>query len=315
MKVRLYGFEIEATGHSVSVDSLLSQFENNSGVPDTSKSIERRIYVNGKSNSDYYVGLVVTVKDQKKFCKLENDHGHIKITVENLRGNNKLMEFNFFAINKSNGIGIYQHYYQSCGVNVFGSYLNKAHNEIRDSLIDEEIFAHKSSNNGNISNKALKAIKRKHGGILRFSPLVRKDSLSKILEEYKAIKAFEFEYSTLVPDIKQGMPLSKFVKKKREKVTFSSIWSLSELTQGIVDTIKQIKPKSGRVHVVNSFDEDTTLKIFDIPDNFGEEEYDDVAQKLHNLDVFDFASHIIIDELIETCQSDEYNHIFEAVLK
>lgn len=312
MKVRLYGFEIETTGKSVGIDDLLSHFEANSGKSNTTKEIERRIYLDRKSHANYYLGLVITVKDQKRFCRLENDHGNIKIAVENLKGKDKLMEFNFFAINKHNGIGIYQHYFQSCGINVFGSYLHQCHNSMRDSLIETDIKTHMSMNSGKISDKEEKTIKRKHSGLFKFSPLVRKEALAKILEEYKAIKAFEFEYSTLGVEQKQGTPLSKFVKKKREKLTFSSTWSLAELAAGIVESISLIKPKNGRVHVVNSFDEDLALKIFDIPDNFGEEEYDDVALKLHNLDVYGFANHKVISELVETCQSDDYSYIFEA---
>jgi hypothetical protein len=312
MKVRNYGFEIETTNSTVGVDDLLSQLEKSSGYADTSTGIERRIYLDSKAHADYYIGLVVTVKDQKMFCKLENDHGHIKITVENLKGKDKLMEFNFFAINKKNGIGIYQHYYQSCGLNVFGKYLRQRHNSIRDKLIDDKTNELKSANGGKISEKEIKAIKAKHSGVFKFSPLLRKETLAKMLKAFKTIKAFEFEYATLEVEQKYATPLSKYVKKKREKLSFSPNWSLTELATGIVETIKMINPKNGRVHVVNEYDEDIAVKIFEMPDNFGEEEYDDVAFKLNDLDVYDFAKHEVSTELINICKSEKYNHIFEA---
>ncbi len=314
MKVRLYGFEIESTSSTVSIDDLLANLHSSSGTPDTSRGIERRIYLDSKSHKDYHLGLVVTVKDQKRFCRLENDHGNIKITVENLKGKDKLMEFNFFAINKKNGIGIYQHYFQSCGVNVFGGYLSSRHKDLREKNIEDEIKKEKSSNGGKLSESKEKKIRRKHAGRLKFSPLVRKESLKSILDEYKRIKAFEYEYSALDVDSKPGVPLGKYVKKKREKLTFARDWSVKELAAGIAKTIDLINPKNGRVHVVDMFDEDLSLKIFDIPDHFGEEEYDDVALKLHNLDVYDFAKHKVASEIVAICKSDDYKHIFEANL-
>ncbi len=315
MKVRLYGFEIESTSSSVSIDDLLENLHLSSGQPDTSRGIERRIYLDGKSSKDYYLGLVVTVKDQKRFCRLESGNGNIKITVENLKGKDKLMEFNFFAINKKNGIGIYQHYFQSCGVSVFGSYLSCRHKDLREKLIEDDIKKEKSLNGGELSESKEKEIRKKHKGILKFSPLVRKETLQTILDEYKRIKAFEYEYSTLDVDSQPGVPLGKYIKKKREKLTFARHWSVKELATGIVNTINLINPKNGRVHVVDMFDEDLSIKIFSIPDYFGEEEYDDVALKLHNLDVYDFAKHKVANELIAICKSDEYKHIFEARLR
>jgi hypothetical protein len=315
MKVRLYGFEIESKCSTVSLEDLFFELNKYSGLSDTSRGLERRIYLDSGSDTDYHLGLVVTVKDQKRFCRLENDHGNLKITVENLKGRDKLMEFNFFAINKKNGIGIYQHYHQSCGVNIFGSYLITRHRKIREKRIIEDIKNEKSANNGEISPSMEKRIKRKHKGGLKFSQLIQPESLEQLLKNYKKIKAFEYEYSTLVPDKRIGIPLGKYVKKIREKLTFERNWSVSELSAGITKTIDLIKPKSGRVHVVDYSDEDMSLKIFDMPDNFGEEEYDDVAIKLNNLDIYDFGKNKVSLELIEVCRSDEYKHIFEANIR
>lgn len=314
MKVRLYGFEVESTGTSVTLDELFDNLQVRSGRPDTSRGIERRIYLDNKSNKNYHLGLVVTVKDQKRFCRLESNKGNTKITVENLKGKDKLMEFNFFVVNKKNGLGIYQHYFQSCGVNVFGGYLSSRHKEMRQKNISDEIKHEKSSGNGEITESKEKNIKRKHSGKLKFSPLIRKESLEKILNEYKKIKAFEYEYSTLEATQQAGTPLGKYVKKRREKLSFERVWSVKELTKGISETINLINPKNGRIHAVDMHDEEISLKIFDIPDNFGEEDYDEVALKLHNLDMNNFTTNKVSKELVDICQSDDYSHIFEANL-
>jgi len=314
MKVRMYGFEIESESPSVSIGELMSYFASNSGTPDQSRSIERRIFLDESTNKNYYIGLVVTVKDQKRFCRLENKKGHIKITVENLTGDSKLMEFNFFVLNKKNGIGLYQHYYQSCALNVFGEYLISHHRMLREKFTNEEIEA-QVNKKGALSADEEKTIRRKYRGRLRFSQLVRKDSLEKILKEYKALKAFEYEISALDADVREGVPLSRYVSKLREKLTFSRGWSVSDLASAISGAVQKLNPKSGRVYALNELGEDVSLRIFDIPDNFGEEDFDDVAAKLHNLDLEAIGSNEVASGLVAACQSDNLKHIFEANLK
>src|SRR5690606_297779 len=104
MFVRSYGFSIEAGHNRVTVADVFSLMASQNGQPDTSKSNERRFYVDDTSDADFVRGLVVTVKDQKAFCELVNDSGSFVIKVNNLTGDNKLMEFNFFVVNKKNGL-------------------------------------------------------------------------------------------------------------------------------------------------------------------------------------------------------------------
>lgn len=166
-----------------------------------------------------------------------------------------------------------------------------------------------------MSTSGERLIRKKYHGRLRFSQLVRKDSLEKILKECKALKAFEYEISALDVNIRAGIPLSKYVKKLREKLTFSQDWSVPVLASAIAGAVKHLNPRSGRVYALNEFNEDISLRIFDIPDNFGEEDFDDVALKLHNLDLNAFGSHKVANELVSLCQSDDLKHIFEANLK
>ena len=222
------------------------------------------------------------------------------------------MEFNFFAINKSNGIGIYQHYHQSCGTNVFGGYLRARFNRLRENKIALEVAEKEKKTGKDISKSDLRKIKRQFSGNLKFSILVRQENLEEILSEYSRIKAFEYEYSVLTSEHKRGMPLAKYVTKKREKLTFVPESPVAALAVGIVKAIKNLAPKSGRVYALDAFSEDISLNVLNIPDSFGEEEYDDIAGKLHNLDVYDFAKHSVCKDLVKICRSEEYRHIFEA---
>ena len=314
MKVKLYGFEVESSSSSITIDALMASMEKKSGLPDNSRNIERRIFIDCSSHAEYHSGLVVTVKDQKRFCRLEGSGGQIKIAVENLKGDDKLMEFNFFVLNKKNGIGLYQHYHNSCGLNIFGAYLSSEFTNLRQSLIDVESEALELAN-GSISESQKKEIRRKFKSKLIFSQLVRKESLEKILGEYKKLKAFEYEFSAIDSKVREGIPLSNYAKKIREKLTFASGWGVPILSSAISEAIDKIKPSTGRIYATNQEGDDVSIRVFNIPDNFGEEDFDDVALKLNNLDLQTFSSHKVSLDLIAVCKSKDYRHIFEANVK
>ncbi|MCL6272245.1 hypothetical protein M3P05_20195 [Sansalvadorimonas sp. 2012CJ34-2] len=314
MDVKYLGFSLETTTDTVSVEDLMSEVCEISGETNNLKPIERRIYLNDEDDK-YYKGLVITVKDQKKFCKLTSSSDGFKIEVENLKGENKLMDFNFFVINKENNIGLYQHYFQSCSLMVFGEYLKHSYRTIRDGKIAQEIKNEKTKNQGTISPSAEKRIRRKFKSKLEFQALYRKEDIEVILKEFKKIKAFEYEYATLTPDVMDATPLSSYVSKKKEKLTFATSHSADTLATAISGAVDKFAPKRGKVLVEDAEGIDSAIQIFNMPDCFGLEDYDEVAYKLNSLDVSEFQNADYIKELIEICESDDYEHIFQAEIR
>ncbi|MGM0985404.1 MAG: hypothetical protein ACQEXI_00240 [Pseudomonadota bacterium] len=306
MKVRTYGFDVYTENLRVGIPELMQHLQERSGEEDNSKNVERRIYVDCNAYPDFYVGLIVTVKDHKNFCKLEESDEGVTVTVESLTGDDKLMEFNFFVLNKKNGIGLYQHYHQSCAVRVFGAYLVSRHARLRRRLKAEAL------DYDALSAAEQRDISREFSPKLEFSQLVTKETLREMLERYKEIRSFEFAYTYLRPKKKRGRPLEKRVAKKREKLYFRNPEHKMDLAKEIGEFVKSKKPLSGNVNAVDHSGEAKVLKIFDMPDTFSEEEYDDVAIKLNNLRLHDFAGHKVMKELISICRSDEFRHIFEA---
>lgn len=306
MKVRTYGFDVNTKNSRVDTSTLMNHLQHRSGEEDTSKGVERRIYVNCDTYSNFYVGLVVTVKDHKNFCKLEESPEGVTVTVESLTGDDKLMEFNFFVLNKENGIGVYQHYHQSCAVRQFGAYLVSRHAKLRKSLKAEEL------SDETLTSSQRREVSKDFSPKLEFSQLITQETLREMLEKYKEIRSFEFAYTYLRPKKKKGRPLEKRVSKKREKLYFRNPEYKKDLAREIGDFVKRKNPLSGNVNAIDHSGEAKVIKIFDMPDTFSEEEYDDVAIKLNNLKLNDFAKHRVVDELIGICTSEEYRHIFEA---
>jgi len=313
MEVRTYGISISTKSKHVSVENLFSKLSGDSKVTDVGKNNERRFYVD-HSDQDYYKGLVVTVKDQKTFCKLqEANNGEITIEVENLNEendkNNRLMEFNFFILNKSNGFGLYQHYHNSCGVSVFGNYLKSFHKEIRDDLANQAIESYEKEH-GSISVEQKQEIKKSYRNSLSCTLLTRPDDLEKILEDLHEIGAFDYEYTTVEAIARKGEPVSSFVKKRSEKVSFIDTAKKQELIKAIVSQVNFFGLKKGKVTGKDESGEAKSIKIIDMPEHFGIEDFDSVVKKLNHLNVKDFADHQITSELIKICKDNAY--IFEA---
>lgn len=315
MFVRSYGFSIEAGHDRVTVADVFSLMASQNGQPDTSKANERRFYVDDTSDADFVRGLVVTVKDQKAFCELVNDSGSFVIKVNNLTGDNKLMEFNFFVVNKKNGLGIYQHYHQSCTPNTFGSYLRSRYASLSHDSREQAIK--KLEALGQLTKKNEKRIKSEHHGALKFTLLVHDESLADVLSKFQQIKNFEYEYAAIVPDKVSGVPIGPYVKRMKEKVTFQPNVDSGLLATAIQGTVDIIKPRAGRVSVIDHIDDEDvplSIRIANIPEHFGEQDYDAVASKLDELDVTTFSTHQVVDELIKACK-ETYKHIFMKAVK
>ncbi|QRP62708.1 hypothetical protein I6J77_11220 [Rhodanobacter sp. FDAARGOS 1247] len=316
MIVRSYGFSVEAGHGHVSVADVFSLMASQNGQPDTSKSNERRFYLDDQSDPDFVRGLVVTVKDQKAFCELvKDDDGGFVISVKNLEGENKLMEFNFFVVNKDNGLGIYQHYFHSCSTFTFGDYLKKRYFTLSHMLTEQELEGAKEA--GELTQKREKAIRAKYRAPMSFALLVHNENLADILAGFKQIKGFEYELAAIEPDAKNGVPISPYVRRKKEKVVFKTDTAVGVLAKAIQGTVDMLNPKSGRVSVVDEIDDEDvplSVKIANIPEHFGEQEYDAVAGKLDQLDVTTFSEHQVVNELIAACK-DTYKHIFMKKVK
>lgn len=310
MKVRLYGFSLEAGHAKSSLNDLYDHMELFSGEADNARTNERRIYFNKDADPTFARGLVVTVKDQKAFCKLIDENGRLVISVENLLGDDKLMEFNFFVVNKTNGIGLYQQYHHSCSLGVFGGYLRDRYRTISEESAGQAIAALRQQ--GGSTDRKEAAIKRAHRGGLSVATLVHSGNLSAVLRQFDKIKSFEYEFAQLDAIREVAQPLQPYVKRRREKVTFEPRYAVVTIANAVQNAVNSIQPRSGRVHVETQDGDPLSVKLADIPEHFGEYEYDDIALQLDNLDTADFARHHTFAELQNVCNSAPYRHIFTA---
>lgn len=133
MKVKYLGFEIRTEKNLISINDFI---ENNLNF-ELKDIFKRNVFIDC-ADIGYYKGLILTVKDQKAYCKLQGSVDDLEIKVENLSGHDKLIEFNFFVINKSTGKGLYQFYYQSTSLSKFKEILKRQFLGYRAILLQNE---------------------------------------------------------------------------------------------------------------------------------------------------------------------------------
>ena len=312
MKVRIQGFALGAGNKLTSLKDLYTELVKGSGAPDKSGALERRIYFDDSGAHAFARGMIITVKDQKKFTKLISSGGKEHIDVQNLLGNERIMEFNFFILNKESGIGLYQHYHQSCAPMVFGAYLQRRYRINLDRKLNAAINVLNNSKEGTASN--INKAKRNHKGSLSFALLIRSGKLDEILKEFSKIKSFRYEFAEIeaIKDVAQ--PLSRYVKKRLEKVSFGQAYSVSDLAKAISNTVKSAVLRKARVDVENEYGDNMSVNIDNIPFDYGEYEYDDIAASLHNLELANFSNHSTFDELERICNTPQNKATFHGKL-
>jgi hypothetical protein len=310
MHVRFLGFNFTAEGSGLTLQSFADYIHAQRGRSHELGPHKRLLFVNSTHSSGYYVGLLVTVKDQKTFCELVESGGKLTVKVNALDADSNLMDFNFFVLNKSNGLGLYQYYHQSCSLNSFGYYCASRFGEHRKEAIElalaripkEELTTSKDKN-----------IRQNFSSRLKWEILVRKEKLKDLIEELSRVKAFEYSFASLTVKEPEFKPLESFVRKQTRKLSFTTGSPVNKIASVLSCFVSANQLDSGKVIGMDSDGIERILRITDNPDNFGEYSYDDIAPRINSLDTATFEQSWVIQELIAKCSQNK--HIFEATLK
>lgn len=308
MHVRFLGFSISTEGAALSLDDYIKYMMTKQDTAFKLGEHQRHLYFNDTHSENYYVGLLVTVKDQKRFCELKNNSGKLVIKVTDIDADSKIMDFNFFVINKTNGLGMFQYYHQSCSLNSFGYFNFCRYSDYRDGYIKEKIAALEDD-----SNAEFKKLKKKYQGRLTLETLIRKEKLTELMLELDRIKSFEYSFAYLTANEPEYEPLKRWVNKERTKLSFAKGSPKNNLADVIGSIVKGKGINKGKVTGIDVDGIERILRITDTPDSFGEYQYDDVADKINALDIENFQDSWVIKELLAKCS--ESKHIFEAKIK
>lgn len=314
MKVTLIGFSVDSENEYVTVP----YFFRNLAKTKNARKLQyghcaRYFFLNDDYNENYYLGMIITVKDQKSYLKFSEALNGYIIKRENLHGKEKLLEFNFFAISKDSKKGIYTHYHQSCAIRELNSIFRGYFYDLRDGLKRK---AHKESVDKGVRakfKKLVRSIDRKFKGRFLFSTIVRQEDLKEILEKLKRIKNVEVVVDAIQPSpARPGVPLADKSRRITERFTIGKGWTVDSLIADVIELSDMNGVQRGKVLGINDEDEDETVKFDKAIENFGSYEYDELTEKINNLHSNDFYKHSIFDDLIEVIESESNEDVFSA---
>ena len=263
----------------------------------------RRIIID--QSEDFFCGVVITLKDQRSYASLVNNQGHVKVKISNLATLEKIAEFNFWVINKLNGFGMYQYHHGACTLPNFASMITSRYRRELEAKRKVELAKLPET----ATAKQLRAVNSRFFPGLAFEMLVQARDIEKVLAQYKEIRSFKYEVASVEALASNDFPLLGMVSKVRHNVSFDSTVDSNLIFKGIKDMLSAVKDKSGRVEVIDDEDEPVSVKLMDVPDNYGETTYDIFMKGLATFDSTDVKKCDLIKALMDKCQK-EYAHVF-----
>lgn len=313
MDAKFLGFSIEFKSKNLGFDDYMKfMAESSPHEVSANNDNSRLLYINSDSHEKYYLGMIITVRNQKKYCKAKMKNKDFTFNVVDLKGGDKILEFNYFIIDKTSNLGLYQYYHQSCSTRQFGQIIKKFAQHYSRSQSEVAIEMEGNKLERELSGHRKTQIRAPYRVEMNFSILAREETLKDILAGYEKIKSFEYEFATLTPKIMAATPLSKYVERKKETLVFTTPRNVGDLSKGICDVLRNFKLKTGRVKVEDEDGNEFPLNIFDIPDFFACYDYDDLADSLMNVKASEFYYSDLVNYLIEAFESEDNEHIFQV---
>ena len=307
MKIKSQGFAIVNTNTNMQVTEIFDYFMKQSIHQIKRSDYDRQILV--QDDDLYYSGLVLTYKNLRKNCLSKLKNGQFEIKVEDLKGDDKLVGFNFFCIKKSSMKGLYLYYRGSCSLNsLFSSWQTYSNFVIRRKIRQEVATL------GKKPDKALvESIYKKYDQRLEFRIIIDKASLVSMLSAFNEIKSATFKYDTV--DFKESELIGVEQYTRNTEITFNISDNYKNKVGQIAGSLNQMITKipgitKGVVSVVDSAKNERLVDLINSPCFFNEYDFDTIAQHVDGLKNDNYISNPIITLIKDEIENGRKKHEF-----
>lgn len=298
MHARLIGF-VWRTGKGITFDEFFEQLKSLRGELTRFGNYDRLLYTG--ETQEYFVGLFLTVKDQRRACEIRDLGGEFKINVRALADGTSLTDFNFFIVSKGTGRGLYQHYHNSCSFNQFSIFCSRQYDDLRESRREADLVPEGGDEAPGIAKRK---IAEKYKGGLEWEVMVRQEKLQELLEELKIINFIEYEVATFTADEPTLTPLEPFVKKETRRLRFHPDMTADGLRSRLGDFVRRGNMRQGRVVGRDHEGIERIYRLLENPDSFGQYEYEDLADE-HVLNLEDVAESPFVKEMLSVVEKNK----------
>lgn len=271
MKIKLLGIDFEL-GAGINLAELFNHIAAKGGESIELGGHGRFLYV--ADLDGHHVGLLITTKDHNKFLEFRHDRSTAKLETRDVSEGSKLADFNFFAINKKTGRGVYQYYHNSCSLNMFGV-LCRAHYETLKTTL---IATVKAQSKTTLADD--KAINKQYAGTLKWNVVVRKETFDEMISKLSAIKVITVSLATLAHEESVFSPLAREARKMTHRFSFATGTPVGRLLKGMRSFMKGTDVESAKVEGVGEDGLEQVIKLINTPDFFGEYDFDEIADQM-----------------------------------
>lgn len=291
MKIKSQGFAIVNNNPNIQITEIIDYFIKQSTHEIKRADYNRQVLL--AEDGDYFTGLVLTFKNQKKNCFSTFKEGQFEIKVEDLKGEDKLVNFNFFCINRKSLKGLYLYYRGSCSLNsLFSSWQTYSNFVIRKKMRNEIALLGKKPQQADID-----AINKKYENRLEFKVLVDKSNLVTMLTAFKEIKSATFRFDTV--DFTEAEMIGVEQYTRNTEITFNISDSDRSKVAQVASSINQVYTamkgiSKGVVTVADHFKNERLIDMINSPCFFAEYEFDDLAVYVNGLKNDNYLTNAII---------------------
>lgn len=308
MKVKSIGFAITNNNKNIDTGDVFEYLIRSSNEVFSMVDYSRQVLI--CDDEDFYIGLVLTFRNQKKNCKSSIKDGKFVVKVDDLQGDEKLVNFNFMCIKKKSLKGLYMSYHGSCPISNLFSHLQTKSNQYIRSIADSEI----KLLGDKPKQKDIKKVNEKYNERIDFSIIADKKSIETIISNFRKVKSATFRFSSL--DFKQGSMTAVSPYTKNTDIIFNIAPPEREKTSPIARKLNEVYKSldniiKARVIATDHFNNDRVIDFFNCPAFFDEYDFDTLAEMVDGLTNENFKSNpivaIIKEQIIDGKNKNEFN--------
>jgi hypothetical protein len=256
----------------------------------------------------FFSGVVLSFKDQRRDCRARFQDGQFTIHTADILNDEKLIDFNFFAIKKDTLKGLYEYYHNSCSIYVLFTFLRNKFNTLKA----DEISKYISDNIALGREKAESRGKKIYSGRLSTSILLDDRDIPTVLSEYAKVKKIEMSFDAQQFAVGHAIALQRSSREVKVSfnITDSEQSNIQRITQGVVELAGKVGFKKGSVSTVDGDDVERTISILNCPKRLGECDFETLAHRIDGLTVGNFHENEILVELKREINEGEYRVLF-----
>lgn len=293
MKIVFQAFHWDCQCPAFALPNFLSEMNKKNGY----ESRRRILYF--IQDNDYWFGLVLTIKDMRKFVTLVEAKQELKLNVHELNENEKIADFNFFVIHTESGFGLYQHYYHSCSLNVFNCLTKNFYNEMRTAMFT--FVKDRMKAEGKTKREIDKELKKYKG---KFVPTIveRKGSFIERVKKLNDANSAELEFRQINFSNNPLQAIQSHLKTMKYKMSFSKTTSKLDKVRSLAGVLSSGDFKKATVEGIDEHGNDVVYRLFNDFDRFQEYDYEDMVPSL-NLDQTKVNESILQNDIVIALKS------------